>query len=344
MTMSDTSFRDVLELLARGTHLTAEEADFAFACVLDGKATPEETAALLMGLRAKGETVGEIVAAVQAMRARMIKATVRVDALDVCGTGGDGAQTLNISTAVALVVAACGVPVAKHGNKAASSQSGATDVLSALGVNITAPQSVVERCVNEICIGYFAAPLYHPALSHLAPLRKNLGIRTLFNLLGPLCNPAGVSRQLIGVPSLQLIDPFIDVLRATGSESGMIVCGAGPIDEFSLAGLNYYRYFLHDHTGDMRTITSTDMQLSASPLASIRGGSATDNAREMMKLLSGQTGAYRDTVVMNAAFALEVAEPAGGSPIDNIEVAAEAIDSGKARTVLQNWIAMSHST
>jgi anthranilate phosphoribosyltransferase len=342
MTTSD--FRDILELLATRENLEADEAAFAFGAVFDGKVSPPEIGAFLMGLRSKGETILEIIAAVTAMRARMTKATVRADAIDVCGTGGDGAQTLNISTAVSIVLAACGVPVAKHGNKAASSQSGATDVLSALGVNISAPQAVVERCVNEIGIGYFAAPLYHPALKDLVPIRKNMGIRTLFNLLGPLCNPAGVTRQMIGVPAIGLIDPFLEVLMATGSESATIVCGAGPIDEFSLAGLNFYRYFLQLQTGEMRTITSEVMGLISAPLEKIKGGTAEENARELIKLLSGQTGAYRETVLMNAAFALELAEPAGGSPMDNIEVATDAIDSGKARTLLQEWIIMSNKS
>jgi anthranilate phosphoribosyltransferase len=335
---------DVLDKLARRDDLDADEAAYAFAAVFDGKLTPEETGALLMGLRQKGETVTEISAAVTAMRARMIKANVRVDAIDVCGTGGDGAQTLNISTAVAIVVAACGMVVAKHGNKAASSQSGASDVLTALGVNISAPQHVVERCVNDIRIGYFAAPLYHPALAPLVPLRKNLGFRTLFNLLGPLCNPAGVNRQLLGVPSPALVDTFISILQQTGSESATVVCGAGPVDEFSLAGANAYRYFLQAHVGDPRSITSADMGLMSAPLSAIKGGTAVENAQALSHLLSGTTGAYRDTVIMNAAFALEVAEPAGGSPLDNIEVAAEAIDSGAARALLEKWISMSNQS
>jgi anthranilate phosphoribosyltransferase len=335
---------DILELLARREHLTDTEADFAFAAVLDGELSSEQIGALLMGLRSKGETVLEICAAVKAMRARMIKASVRADAIDLCGTGGDGQHTLNISTATSLVVAASGVPVAKHGNRAASSQSGATDVLTVLGVKTDAPQTVVERCVNELGIGYFAAPLYHPALKNLVPVRRNLGFRTLFNLLGPLCNPAGVTRQMIGVPAVGVINAFLDVLRELGSESATVVCGAGPIDEFSLAGLNHYRYFLQLQTGDMRTITSADMHLMSAPLEAIKGGTPEENARALLKLLSGQTGAYRDTVLMNAAFALELAEPAGGSPLDHIEVAAEALDSGKARTLLQDWIVMSNKS
>jgi anthranilate phosphoribosyltransferase len=337
-------FADILELLARREHLTDTEADFVFAAVLDGSISNEQIGALLMGLRSKGETVLEICAAVKATRARMIKASVRADAIDLCGTGGDGQHTLNISTATALVVAACGVPVAKHGNKAASSQSGATDVLSVLGVNTDAPQAVVERCVNELGIGYFAAPLYHPALKNLVPVRRALGFRTLFNLLGPLCNPAGVTRQMIGVPAVGVINAFLDVLRQIGSESATIVCGAGPIDEFSLAGLNHYRSFYQLQAGDMRTITSADMHLMSAPLDEIRGGSPDENARALLKLLSGQTGAYRDTVLMNAAFALEMADPAGGSPLDRVAAAADAIDSGKARTLLQDWISMSNKS
>jgi anthranilate phosphoribosyltransferase len=336
--------RDILNVLERRENLSPEMASAAFDSVFDGIATDAEIAELLVGLRQKGETIVELSAAVTAMRARMITATVRPNAMDVCGTGGDGAHTLNISTAVAIVVAASGQPVAKHGNRAASSQTGATDVLTALGVNTGAPQHIVEACVNEIGIGYFAAPLYHPALGRLAPIRKSLGVRTLFNLIGPLCNPAGVITQLVGVTDISLIDTFIDVLRSTGSEAATVVCGADNIDEFSLAGINHYQDFILENKTPLRTITSETVGLMTAPLAAIKGGPPETNAAALLDLLSGTKGAYRDVVLMNAGFAQMIACPAGGGPQDFIDVAQEAIDSGRALELLQKWIAMSQKS
>jgi anthranilate phosphoribosyltransferase len=335
---------DILETLARGENLSQEMATFAFNSILDGKGTEAEIGAVLMGLRQKGETIVELSAAVTAMRARMIKATVQGFPIDVCGTGGDGAQTLNISTAVAIVVAATGFPVAKHGNKAASSQTGATDVLSALGVNTSAPQHIVEACVNDIGIGYFAAPLYHPALARLAPIRKNLGVRTLFNLIGPLCNPAGVIRQLVGVTDVKLVDMFIDVLRSTGSEAATVVCGTDNIDEFSLTGVNHYQDFIMENKTPLRCISSAAIGLMTAPLASIKGGPPETNAAALLDLLSGTKGAYRDIVLMNASFAMMIAQPEGGGPQDFIELAQESIDSGRASALLQKWIKMSNQS
>ncbi len=333
---------DILELVARREALTAEEAAFAFTALFEGTLSPEQIGALMLGLRTKGETPLEIAAAVTAMRARMIPANVRADAIDVCGTGGDGAQTLNISTSVAIVLAACGVPVAKHGNRAASSLSGATDVLGALGVKTDAPQVVVERCVNELGIGYFAAPLYHPALAALVPVRKSLGVRTLFNLLGPMCNPARVTTQMIGVPNMRVINAFVDVLMNTGSTHGLIVCGAGPIDEFSLAGTNYFRTFKHQDVSDTSTIDSAHLGLMSAPIDAIKGGTAEENARDLLKLLSGMKGAYRDTVLLNAAHALHLVR--GTAVSENIALASDAIDQGHARTLLDAWVRMSNQS
>ncbi len=332
---------DYIQPVHAGEDLSAEQANQLFADMLDGKLDAAQTGDVLTHLAQKGETVIELTAAVTAVRARMIQAHVRADAIDVCGTGGDGAQTLNISTAVALVVAACGIPVAKHGNKAASSRSGATDVLSELGININAPQAVVERCVNELGIGYFAAPLYHPALAALAPIRKSLGIRTIFNLLGPLCNPAGVHCQLIGVADVKLIDMFIDTAMQLGLESATVVCGHGPLDEFSLSGPNHYRYFLQAHKGDFRSCSASDFGFDPAPVAALRGGAPSHNAERLLALLNGEAGPYRDSVLLNAAFALEVAAPAGGSPQDYIEVAREALASGAALRLLERWKEMS---
>jgi anthranilate phosphoribosyltransferase len=339
---------DALTKMRSGKDLAAEEADAVFEQLFEQQLTPAQIGALLMGLAQKGESVIELTAAVRAMRARMITAFVRDDAIDVCGTGGDGAQTLNISTAVSIVVAACGVPVAKHGNRAASSQSGATDVLSALGVNINAPQAVVEACVNELGIGYFAAPLYHPALGALVEVRKSLGIRTIFNLLGPMCNPAGVKRQLVGVAQSHLQRNFAEVLMALGSERLVVVHGHQGLDELSLSGPNQILFAGQSPESgeamisDTITMSPTDFGLTLRPLADVRGGGAAHNAAALQHLLAGETGAYRDIVLMNAAMALPLSSQEDRTPLENMAIAAQAIDSGKAQSLLDSWITMSN--
>jgi anthranilate phosphoribosyltransferase len=341
---------DVLSKLRARQDLLAEEADAAFENLFEQQLQPAQIGALLMGLAQKGESVVELTAAAKAMRARMITAFVRDDAIDVCGTGGDGAQTLNISTAVAIVVAACGVPVAKHGNRAASSQSGATDVLTALGVNINAPQAVVEACVNDLGIGYFAAPLYHPALVPLVELRKSLGVRTIFNLLGPMCNPAGVKRQMIGVAQPQLLHAFAEVLMSLGSERLVIVHGDQGLDELALSGPNKLLFAgLSAETGesvisDLVAMGPTDFSFRARPLDELRGGGAVNNAIALRQLLEGEAGAYRDVVLMNAAMALPLSSAEDRTSAENIALAAQAIDSGKAQALLDRWIEMSNKS
>ncbi len=341
---------DALSKIRSRQNLLAEEADMVFESLFDQQLEPVHVGALLMGLAQKGETVIELTAAVKAMRARMITAFVRDDAIDVCGTGGDGAQTLNISTAVSIIVAACGVPVAKHGNRAASSQSGATDVLTALGVNINAPQAVVEACVNDLGIGYFAAPLYHPALGPLAALRKSLGIRTIFNLLGPMCNPAGVKRQLVGVAQLPSLRNFADVLMALGSERLVVVHGHQGLDELSLSGTNQLLFAGKSPETGEAMISETiamrpaDFGLKPRPLEDIRGSGAVNNAIALRQLLEGEQGAYRDIVLMNAAMALPLSSEEDRAPEENMAIAAEAIDSGKAQGLLDRWITMSNKS
>lgn len=330
---------EALVRLRRSEALDPALADAVFADLLDGRLDAAQTGALLMGLAQKGETVEELAAAARAMRARMIRAQVRADAIDVCGTGGDGAGTFNISTAVAIVVAACGVPVAKHGNRAASSQSGATDVLTQLGVRTDAPQPVVERCVNELGIGYFAAPLYHPALAPLVPVRKALGIRTLFNLIGPLCNPAGVTRQMLGVPDPALVKPMRDVLQALGSTAMLIVSGGGGIDEFSLAGDNG---FATQDGGPVRRINASELGFNRAPIEALRGGTPQINAAALRTMLAGERGAYRDTVLLNAAFALALAQESKAQ--STLSQATETIDSGRALALLDRWAQMSHQS
>ncbi len=341
---------DVLKKIRSNQNLLADEADMVFEGLFEQQLEPAHVGALLMGLAQKGETAVELTAAVKAMRARMITAFVRDDAIDVCGTGGDGAQTLNISTAVSIVVAACGAPVAKHGNRAASSQSSATDVLTALGVNINAPQTVVEACVNELGIGYFAAPLYHPALKGLAEVRKSLGIRTIFNLLGPMCNPASVKRQLVGVAQLPCLRNFADVLMALGSERLVVVHGHQGLDELSLSGTNQVLFAGKSAaTGnamisDIIAMSPADFGLKRRPLDDVRGSDAVNNAIALRQLLEGETGAYRDIVLMNAAMALPLSSQVDRAPLENMAIAAEAIDSGKAQALLNAWIIMSNKS
>jgi anthranilate phosphoribosyltransferase len=349
--------QDALRALRAGEDLTKDSAATLFAQMLDGALTAEDIAACLLALAEKGESAVEISAAAAAMRARMLRAQVRADAIDVCGTGGDGAHTFNISTAVAIVVAAAGLPVAKHGNKAASSSSGASDVLGALGVNISAPQAVVERCVNELGIGYFAAPLYHPTLAPLAPIRKALGRRTIFNLLGPMCNPAGVARQMIGLAAPEMMRVYADVLLDLGSERLVMVHGDCGLDELSPSGQNKLLYAGRDPesgdliVSDMAQLAPEDFGLARAPLAALRGGTPAQNALALRQLLRGASSAYRDTVLMNAAIALELGDTAdddeesqGVSLREGLERAAEAIDSQRALSLLECWATMSHQS
>ncbi len=353
-----TRLDDMLHALRAGQDLEPDAAQILFAQMLDGALSPAQMQDVLVALAEKGESLSEISAAVAAMRARMIKATVRSNAIDVCGTGGDGAHTLNISTAVALVVAAAGVPVAKHGNKAASSSSGASDVLSALGVNISAPQAVVERCVNELGLGYFAAPLYHPALAALAPIRKAIGRRTIFNLLGPMCNPANVTRQMVGIAAPDKMRVYADVLLAQGSDRLVIVHGDGGLDEISPSGETQLLYAgRHPESGaaivsDVVALAPEDFGMTRTPLSALSGGTPAQNALALRQLLHGASGAYRDTVLMNAAIALGLGaedddedDASGGVTLrEGLDRAAEAIDSRRALSLLECWATMSHQS
>ena len=324
-----------LDSLRQRRDLDAAQSAAAFDALLGGALEPAQIGALLMGLAQKGETASEVVAAARAMRARMRTANAPDGAIDVCGTGGDGAQTLNISTAVSIVVAACGVPVAKHGNRAASSQSGATDVLSALGLPVDADVQRMEKALAQIGIGYFAAPLYHPALVPLVPLRKSLGMRTIFNLLGPLCNPAQVKRQLVGVASPALVPLFCEALAALGSDAAMIVHGDGGLDELSPSGINMLHH-LHDGTVAEYALSAKDFGLEAAPLDTLRGGAPADNAKALLALLDGVQSGYRIAVLMNAGAALRLAGTAQDWE-EGATLAARAIDGGDARAVLTRW-------
>lgn len=337
-------FRQFISRIAEGKHLTKDEAIRVFQIIMTGGATPAQIAALLMGLHMKGETIEEIAGAAMTMRAKMQTISAPQDAIDVCGTGGDAGRssgaTLNVSTAVALVVAACGVPVAKHGNKSVSSLSGSADVLSALGVNVQADKNNVERALRETGICFMFAPLYHKAMRHISPTRQELGIRTIFNLLGPLANPASPRYQLLGVYDRNLLHPMAEILRLLGSEKAWIVHGSDFMDELTITGVSYVAE-LRNNEISMIEITPEEAGLDRAEPDALKGKSIDSNARELSLLLAGKRSPYRDVVLLNAGGALVVAGRAVHIR-DGVTIAAEALDSGKAKEVLANLVRISN--
>jgi len=323
--------KPVLARLGRGERLSHAEADAAFGVVMDGQATPAQIGGMLMAMRARGETVPELTGAVAALRNRMARIEIPAGAIDVCGTGGDGAASLNISTATAFVVAACGVPVAKHGNRALSSRSGGADVLAALGVNIEPPIARLPKILEQAGCVFMFAPNHHPALRHAAAVRVELGTRTIFNLTGPMANPAGVKHQLMGVYDPAWARPVAETLANLGSESAWVVYGNG-LDELTLDGENRV-VALKDGELTEFTLNAAEAGLPPAPHAAIKGGDAAENAAALRALLGGEKGPYRDTILLNAAAALIVS----GKTIsltEGVAIAARAIDDGKASAVL----------
>ena len=313
--------------------LTREEAEGAFQILFDGEATPAQMGGLLMALRTRGETVGEYAAAAAVMRAKCLKVVAPAGAMDIVGTGGDGKGTLNISTAAAFVVAGAGVPVAKHGNRNLSSRSGAADALTELGINVMIGPQLVEKALKEVGIGFMMAPMHHPAMRHVGPVRIELGTRTLFNILGPLTNPAGVKRQLTGAFSADLIRPMAEVLQALGSEKAWLVHGGDGTDELSIVAPSMVAA-LEDGKIKEFTVAPEDAGLPVHPFEAILGGTPAQNARALKALLAGEKGAYRDAVLLNAAAALVVADRAGDLK-EGALIAAESIDSGAARAKVE---------
>lgn len=316
--------------------LDAADAAAAFAAILDGTVDDDAIAAFLIALSDRGETAIEIAAAARAMRARMVPVAAPANAIDVCGTGGDGHHTLNVSTAVALVVAACGVPVAKHGNRAASSKSGAADTLEALGLDLAHAAREAEHHLAEIGIAFLFAPNHHPALARIHPIRRAIGRRTIFNLMGPLANPAGVTRQLVGIARPAYVPIYAEAISLLGTEMTMVISGDEGLDELSLTGGNEVAT-VRRHDVRMTRWSAADAGLSPAPLVSIRGGDARHNAEALLALLNGERGPYRDSVLFNAAAALMVAGEAA-TLAEGVEEAAEAIDKGLAKALLQCWI------
>ncbi len=341
MSVPPTDLKAFLNLAATGKPLTASQAEQAFEIIMTGNATPSQMGGFLMALRVRGETVNEITGAVRAMRGKMTRIDAPPDAIDTCGTGGDASGTWNISTAAAIVVAACGVPVAKHGNRGLSSKSGAADVLAALGVNIDADMALIRQSLwdNKIC--FMMAPRHHAAMRHVGPTRVELGTRTIFNLMGPLSNPAGAKRQLTGVFSRDWMVPMAEVLGKLGSERAWVVHGSDGLDELTTTGPSFVAELLNGKVKSFE-VTPEHAGLPYASQADLKGGDPSTNAAALSALMDGQNGAYRDIVLFNSAAALLIAGKAKDLK-DGVAQAGDAIDSGLARRVLQKLIATSTS-
>jgi anthranilate phosphoribosyltransferase len=327
--------------IASGATLSRESAYEAFDSMMSGEVTPSQIGGLLMGLRVRGETVEEITGAVAAMRAKMLAVKAPENAIDVVGTGGDASGSFNISTCAAFIVAGAGVPVAKHGNRALSSRCGAADVLIALGVKVDIAPDTISACIRDAGIGFMFAPAHHPAMKHVGPTRVELGTRTIFNLLGPLSNPAGVKQHMVGVFSRQWIEPLAHVLKNLGSERAYVVHGSDGLDEITTAGPTAVAVL---EGGTVRTfeIVPEDVGIARATPDALRGGDAKANAAALQAVLEGRKGAYRDIAVLNAAAALVVSAKAK-TLAEGVKLAHQAIDSGKALGALDRLIAISNA-
>jgi anthranilate phosphoribosyltransferase len=336
-----TPMHDILALLAEKKNLSRDMSTRAFQIIMNAGATPAQMAAFLMGLRIKGETVDEITGGAIAMRAKAQKFTAPAGAIDTCGTGGDARGTYNISTAVALVLAACGMKVVKHGNRSVSSRSGSADVLTMLGVNVNAETPVLEKCLNEVGLCFLMAPRFHPAMRHVAPVRQEMGMRTVFNLLGPLSNPGAPDFQLLGVYSGAWIEPMAGVLKELGTKAAWVVHGSDGTDELTITGPSRVAE-LRD--GAIRTfeVTPEDASLARGSLEELKGGDPEHNAKALTNAISGMDSAYRRAVVLNAAAGLVIAGKAADLKAGAAQ-ASEAIDSSKAYKTLQKLVEVSNT-
>jgi anthranilate phosphoribosyltransferase len=333
-------FRALIAKVATGAALSREEASNAFSQMMQGEATPSQMGALLMGLRVRGETVDEITGAVTVMRAKMLRVNAPPEAIDVVGTGGDASGSFNISTCAALIVAGAGVPVAKHGNRALSSRSGAADVLSALGVNIDLNPAQIGTCIKEAGIGFMFAPAHHPAMKNVGATRAELGTRTIFNLLGPLSNPAGVRRQMVGVFSKHWTEPLAQVLKNLGCDNAWVVHGSDGLDEITTSGPTSVTSL---EAGVVRSfeISPEDVGLERVKPEALRGGDAATNAKAVEEVLEGKKNPFRDVAVFNAAAALVVAGKAKNLK-DGVALAVHSLDSGEAEGRLDRLIVVSN--
>ncbi|MGO4715701.1 anthranilate phosphoribosyltransferase [Bradyrhizobium sp. 2TAF24] len=334
-------FKAIIGKVATGATLSQQEAAVAFDRMMSGEATPSQMGGLLMALRVRGETVEEITGAVSAMRAKMLRVKAPPDAVDVVGTGGDGSGSVNVSTCASFIVAGTGTPVAKHGNRALSSKSGAADCLAALGVRIDLTPDDVGRCIAEAGIGFMFAPTHHPATKNVNPTRTELATRTIFNLLGPLSNPAGVKRQLVGVFSRQWVQPLAQVLKNLGSDAAWVVHGSDGLDEITLTGPTFVAAL---EGGEIRTfeITPEEVGLSRVEPGALKGGQAEANAEALQAVLDGKPGAYRDVALLNAAATLMVAGRAN-TLAEGVTLGQQSLDSGAALRKLEHLIAVSNA-
>jgi anthranilate phosphoribosyltransferase len=337
--MSGEDFPPLLKRIVAGDPLDAEESARAFGAIMTGSVSQEDIAAFLTAQSERGPTVGEITGAARAMRASMLTIEAPPGAIDLCGTGGDGHGTLNISTAVSFVVAACGVPVAKHGNRNMSSKTGAADVLEALGVKIDLGPHAAEKCLQQAGVCFLFAQTYHPAMKHVAAVRRQLGIRTIFNLLGPLSSPARVKRQLLGVYAKEWLEPVAEVLKALGTEKAWVVHGRDGLDEMTTTEVTHLA-ILDGGNVSTRGAIPEDAGLTRATLAALKGGAAEQNADAILRLLAGEHGAYRDIVLFNSAAALNVAGKARDLR-EGVAMAQDAIDSGSAQSTLEVLISAS---
>jgi anthranilate phosphoribosyltransferase len=332
--------RPALRKVAAGETLSETEAAAAFELIMSGSATEAQIGALLMGMRVRGETVEEITGAARVMRARALPVRAPQGAIDTCGTGGDAKGTHNISTCAAFVVAGAGVPVAKHGNRSISSRSGSADVLAALGVNIESSPEMITRCIEACGLGFIFAPAHHAAMRHVAKVRTDLGTRTIFNLLGPLANPASADYQVVGVFAAEWIEPIAHVLGRLGVKRAWVVHGADGLDELTTTGISHVALLDAGYISTF-TVSPKNAGLAEASPKDLTGGDAAENAAHIRAVLGGNRGPFRDIVLLNAAAALLVAGKAK-TLRDGVALAAESIDSGKAKAVLEALVSLSH--
>ena len=339
--MSENELRGLIQKVSTGATLERAEIQTALSIMMSGVATPAQMGAFLMAMRVRGETVNEITGAADLLRSRMTPVAAPPGAIDIVGTGGDSHGTFNVSTCCAIVAAGAGLKVAKHGNRSVSSKSGASDVLSALGVKIDLAPDQVAKCINDAGVGFMWAPLHHAAMKHWAPVRGELGIRTIFNVLGPICNPASVKRQVVGVYSLELVEPIAQVLNNLGSDHVWVVHGHDGLDEMTTTGATRVAE-LKDGRVHTFEVTPADAGLQPARLSDLLGGDATVNAEAIRDVLAGKSGPFRDIVVLNTAAALIIAGRASQLP-EAAEIAQAVIDSGAAAGALERLIEASNA-
>jgi len=337
-----TEFKELIAKVADGNVLASDEAEAAFNAMMSGDATSGQIGAFLMALRVRGETVDEITAGAKVMRAKAVQVPAPSNAIDTCGTGGDASGTYNISTAASFAVAACGVPVAKHGNKALSSKSGSAEVLEKLGVKLAIGPELIRRCIDEAGIGFMFAPAHHSAMKHVGPTRAELGTRTIFNLLGPLSNPAGTKFQVVGVFDDKWVEPLAQVLKNLGSTRVWVMHGSDGLDELTTTGSSRVAE-LKDGRVSTFEVTPEEVGLPRASAADLKGGDPDENTGALRALLDGATGPYRDIVALNAAASLVVAGKASTLK-EGVVMAGEAIASGAAKAALDKLVSVSNES